>query len=235
MPIDSTDPTATAEPTESTTDPLAEIDARINRAFSAREKRLEASFRKMLADSLATVAPARAEAPKGPGDEPSPEVKTLRQQMAELQRRHEDAEARARATELKAARDTTRAHAREQLEARGIKGARASAVIAHLEATGQLAYADDGRASVVVRRVRSKGALAPEELTHDDLASGIDDWAKTAEAAEFLPPPAPAKPVARAAPPAPVGVPGSPGRPLSLSAAVDAALAAVDAGTTPNR
>ena len=68
-----------------------------------------------------------------------------------------------------------------------MKGARATAVIALMRESGALRFDDDGKPELVVKRSRSKGAAA-EELAFD-LSAGVDDWAKTPDAAEFLPAP----------------------------------------------
>lgn len=172
------------------------LDAKLNSALTSRDKRLQAAISKSLEEQLAKFTPtAPAAEPKG--DAPAtgaapkadPEVLKLRDQVERLQRQAEEA-TRARAdAEQRARRDGARAQLREALEAKGVKGARARAVIADLEAQGAVRFDEEtGAASLVLKRVRTKGASA-QELAFDDLAAGIDDWSKSPDAAEFLPAP----------------------------------------------
>lgn len=232
---DTTEQTTEQAPAYVTREDLAAV---VNQAITGHLKRVK--WDEIIAPVVARVAPKPApEAPKNDGQSADgkaadPRVKMLEEQMAELRRQNAEALERARATSLAAARDKTRATVREQLEARGVRGTKAKAVISMLEAEGHLAYDDEGRAALTVKRARGPRGTPAEVLTHDDLVEGLDDWAKTDEAAEFLPAPVATKPATKpgAAPPAP---PAQPGRPISLSAAVDAAVAAIEAGTPPNR
>lgn len=218
-----------------------DLAAVVNQAITGHLKRVK--WDELLAPVVARSMPKPApEAPKSDGQSvdgktADPRVKMLEEQMAELRRQNAEALERARATSLAAARDKTRATVREQLEARGVRGTKAKAVISMLEAEGHLAYDEEGRAALTVKRARGPRGTPAEVLTHDDLVEGLDDWAKTDEAAEFLPAPVAAKPAPKpgAAPPVPPAQPGQPGRPISLSAAVDAAVAAIEAGSPPNR
>lgn len=171
----------------------AAFNAKLNAAVTAHAKRLKADFEKQLADAIAKLVPPE---PK-PADRPAegnapkadPEVVKLRETVEKLTKAHAEADARAKATEEKARKDAARGALREALEAKGIKGARARAVIADLEQSGAVRFDEEtGQPLLVVKRARVKGAKA-EELSFDDLAAGIDDWAKTPDAAEFLPPP----------------------------------------------
>jgi len=204
-----------------TRDELAQL---VNSAVSSHTKRIESRFEARLAELTKTLT-AKPEAPseqqpqaqQAPSD---PRMKLLEQQLAELKRRSEESESKAQKIEREARQNAVRAQIREQLEARGIKGARARAVLADLEASQSVRYLEDGRVEGVVKRVRTKGGK-PEELTHEDLGSFVADWAQSDDAREFLPAPsAPApKPASR-----PLATPGIAQNPnLSFEAAIAAA------------
>ncbi len=190
------------------------LDAKLNPAITAHLKRFGEKIEKTLAEQVAKLAPPKPEdKPEDkPADKPAggtkadPEVVKLREQVDKLTRSHAESEARAKAAEQKAARDTVHAQLKESLAAKGVQGARARAVIADLEQSGSLRFDEEsGQYTLSVKRARAKGAKA-EELVYDDLVAGLDDWAKTPDAAEFLPPPGPApktRPGLPAARPAP--------------------------------
>lgn len=178
----------------------AESDAKLNGAIKnhmARlQKQLTADFSKMLGDQVAAAIKASAPVPpveeegkgkgkpnEGKGD---PAFKLLQEQMEQLKKSSADDRAARVAAETKARRDSTRASVRELLDAKGIKGAKATALVSHFEATS-LRFNEEGEPIFAVSRSRTKGA-APEELEFD-IAAGIEDWSKTPEAAEFLPAP----------------------------------------------
>lgn len=179
------------------------LDQKLNPAITGHLKRFGEKFEKTLADSLSKIAPKAAD-PAGdpapaPGGKPvDPELKLLRERFEQLEKQNADNAARARSVEEKSRRDAARATVREQLDAAGVKGARAAALIAHFEASGQLRVDEDGNPVFAVKRARQKGAAA-EELTYalEDIGRAMDDWKKTPEAGEFLPPPAPVTPARR--------------------------------------
>lgn len=174
--------------TEQTSEPLtmAAINAAINAALTAREARLL----KTLDERLASVSRPQAQPTEGgDGKAADPKMAALEAKLRDLDARYKDAEERAKATEEKARRDRARADLRSALEAEGVKGAKAAALVSHFEASGALKFDDDGTPQLAVSRARSKGA-APEALMFP-ISDGVKDWSKTAEAAEFLPPPTP--------------------------------------------
>lgn len=169
----------------------AAATAKLNAAIASHTKRLKADFDKQLAEIVARLTPAAPPADKSaegaPASKADPELVKMRETIEKLTKAHAEAEARAKATEEKARKDGAYAALRESLEAKGIKGAKARAVIADLELTGALRFDEEtGAPLLAIKRARSKGAKA-EELVFD-LADGVDDWAKTADAADFLPP-----------------------------------------------
>src|SRR6185503_15647426 len=123
----------------------------------------------------------------GKDDKPDPKVKLLEEKLEKLSKSYQDAENRSRALEEKSRKDAARSAIATALEAKGIKGARARAVLADLQESGALKFDDDGTPTLTISRVRTKGGRS--EPLEFDLAEGIDDWAKTADAAEFLPAP----------------------------------------------
>jgi hypothetical protein len=173
------------------------VTRHLNGAITAHTKRTMDAFSKTLDERLAKLAPQGGEKtdekPAGDGAAPSkadPEVLKLREQVERLTRTTEEATKARAETEQKARLTATRATLREALDAKGIKGARATAVLALMEQQGALRFTEDGTPELVVKRARMKGAKA-EDLAFDDLAAGIEDWSKSEIAAEFLPPPAP--------------------------------------------
>lgn len=203
-----------------------EINALVNSAVSNHLKRamggLNATIEQAIAKALASTKqepqgePSNANAAQTQAQKDDPRIKTLEQQLAELKRKNDEAEARAAGVERKSKQDTLRTSLREALEARGIKGAKARAVIADFESSGSIRFADDGRVEGVVRRVRVKGGK-PEELTHEDPSEFVNDWSQSDEAKEFLPPPAAAAPKPPTGRPAPAN--GS-SKPLNYSDAI---------------
>lgn len=73
------------------------------------------------------------------------------------------------------------------LDGMGIKGPKARAVIAMLTESGQLQVDESGEAQLTVARQRVKNGPIEEQVF--DLATGLADWCRTAEAADFLPAP----------------------------------------------
>ena len=118
---------------------------------------------------------------------PDPELVKMREQFEKLERKYAESEARAKAVEDKARRESTHSAVKDALSAKGISGTKALAVIAYLEQSGALRHDEDGVPRLAVKRSRTKNA-APEEIEWD-IAQGIDDWSKGPDAAEFLPPP----------------------------------------------
>lgn len=176
-----------------TRDELAQL---VNSAVSSHTKRIESRFEARLTEitkALSTKpAQPEGEQPQGAQQQQAPSdprMKILEQQLADLKRKSEESETRAQKIERESRQNAVRATLREQLEAKGIKGARARAVLADLEASQSVRYLEDGRVEGVVKRVRTKGGK-PEELTHDDLGSFVADWAQSDDAREFLPAPA---------------------------------------------
>jgi hypothetical protein len=192
--------TADVEETEAGEEKLtrADVTALVNNAITNHLQRFSSKLDKSIGESVAkALQSAQPKAEDKPADgaaagQPAkvdPETRLLREKLEAFEKRAAEADARAKATEEKARKDATRAQLREQLDAMGIKGARARAVLADFETSGVLRYdPETGAPQVVVKRTRAKGAK-PEELAFEDLAEGLKDWAKTPEAAEFLPAP----------------------------------------------
>jgi hypothetical protein len=235
MPPKTTDPNA-ADDTE-TDSSLSEervaqlIDTKLNAAISGHLKRALGGLDKTIADvvakAVAGLAPKPEDRPAGdaPAAKPDPAVARLQAEIEALKKRGEEAETRERHAVLTARKDRTRAEVLTHLDAKGVKGARARAVLADLEASGALRFEEDGTPKLAVKRVRSatKGASA-EELEFDDLRAGVDDWTRTDDAREFLPAPTTTpKPGTRPAAPARPGAPDRTGRPdpVSLEDAVE--------------
>jgi hypothetical protein len=179
----------------------ARLNALINRAITSHvsrlEKKLAATLEKTIADSAAKLSQKPVDAPadasaQGNGTPPKadPHVKVLQERLEAFERKAAESEARAKATEEKMRRDAMRAQVREELSALGITGARARAVMHDFEANNTMRFDEEtGAAQFAVKRSRAKGAQA-EELVFEDIAAGIKDWAKSPDAAEFIPAPA---------------------------------------------
>jgi hypothetical protein len=218
---DTQDTDHAADDLESKIDTL--VTQRLNSAITGHIKRLKvpdtASIEKAVSDAvakaLAAAAPARQADTTAPGQaaqgqavaatqgaadvRPDPKIKLLEEQIEKLRQERQQDQERVRATEEKARKDAARATLREALEAKGIKGARARAVISDFELSGALRFTDEGKPELVVARSRAKGA-DPEEIAWD-LRRGVEDWVKGEDAKDFLPPPsAPTGPGARGVP-----------------------------------
>lgn len=187
----------------------AQVTQLINAAVTNHTKRLKADFEKGIGDAVAkalqaqrgTLGSSAEEQPQGqpqtqpgsqgpaPAARPDPATVKLREELDQIKRKYEEAEARSRQTEQKARQESARSTIRQALEAKGIKGAKAATLVSHFEVTGALRFDEDGRPQLAVARSRAKGAQ-PEEVAFD-LATGVEDWTKTDDAKDFLPPPAP--------------------------------------------
>lgn len=185
------------------------VTRHLNGAITAHTKRTMDAFTKTLDERLSKLAPQggeRAEerpAGEGAPAKADPAFLKMQEQLDRVTRELAESNKARTDTEQKARLASTRTTLREALDAKGIKGARATAVLALLEQQGALRFNEDGTPELVIKRARSKGARA-EELVFDDLAAGVEDWSKSSDAAEFLPPP---QPVAAARRP---GIPGLP-------------------------
>lgn len=201
------------------------LDQKLNPAITTHLKRFGEKIEKTLGEQIAKLAPPKPEdkpedkpAPGGAPPKADPELLKLREGYEKLQKQFAEESTARKAAEQKAARDATHADLRTHLDALGVKGARARAVIADLEQSGALKLNESGQYELTVKRARMKGAK-PEALTFDDLAAGLKDWAATEDAKEFLPPPANLNPGKRpglpaSAPRAPTN-PNAPPRELS--------------------
>jgi len=177
----------------------AEADAKLNAAIKSHMARERKALEKLIADGQNKIlealkaqmpqppAPEDKEQKAKPGDKEDPKVKLALEEIEKLKKSSAEAEERAKAAELRERTKTTDGELRNLLDAKGIRGARAGAVIALWKASDMIAYDEDGNAVLKVERARSKGAKA--EALEFDLKSGVEDWAKTEEAAEFLPAP----------------------------------------------
>lgn len=128
-------------------------------------------------------------------------------EIAALRAQVEASEKGRREAERKAQVDAVRRRVADGLAAKGITGAKQRAVLADLESSGRLRVEEDGTVLLTVERARVKGAKAAP-LEHRDLAEGLDDWAQTDDAREFLP--APGAAAAGGARPARMPVNGQP-------------------------
>lgn len=211
-----------------------ELSQVVNSAVTAQLKRAMGSVNTTIEQAIAKALSQANAKPEAQGEQQQaqqqqassdPRLKILEQQLAELKRKNEESETRAQKIEREARQNAVRATLKEQLEAKGIKGAKARAVLADLEASGTVRYLEDGRVEGVVRRVRSKGGK-PEELTHDDLSAFVADWAQSDDAKEFLPPPVAAPKVQQTRTVAPTNIAQRPD--ASFEASIAAAGAALE-------
>lgn len=189
------------------------LDAKLNAIFTERMKRIEAKQAQVINDAVAKAIAEVTKARESAGGNASgdttgnagqaregaqgggnagqqnaqradPEVVKLKEKLDQLERKNLESEARAKAVEEKARHDAMRAQVREALEAKGIKGTRAAAVLALLVEQKQLRFNDEtGEPELLVTRPRAKGAK-PETLAFG-VKDGIEDWSKSDEANEF--------------------------------------------------
>lgn len=184
------------------------LDAKLNSAITTHLKRQGDRFEKLLTETVAKLtAPKSAEGAGGNGGNANggdangnavregntqqprtdPEIASLRETVSKMQKQVADAEAAAIAAKRAALRDKTHTDLRERLTDAGVTPARAAALIAYMEATGELRVNEDtGNYEMAVKRVRTRGGTRPEEIVFDDLAAGVKDWTQTELAAEFI-------------------------------------------------
>lgn len=174
-----------------------EIVALVNSAITGHQKRFAESFKKDFGATLQDVVKQAIAAQQPPEPKPDtqsqgqaqrdPAMVKLQEQLDQIRQKWQEAETKSKQTEERARRESTHAQLKEMLAQKGIKGVKASALIAHFESTGALRFDDEGQAQLAVKRTRVKGAK-PEEVAFD-LSEGIDDWSKTDDAKDFLPAP----------------------------------------------
>jgi hypothetical protein len=175
-----------------------EANEKLNAAISAHLKRamkglspeaISKLVGEQVAKALEGFKPPASEEPKK-GEEKNkadPQVLALQEDLEKVKRALQESDAKAKAAEDRERKNGARDQLKTALDAKGIKGARAAALISHMEATEALRFDEDGKPILVVSRSRTKGS--PAEALEFEVGPGIDDWAKTTEAAEFLPPP----------------------------------------------
>jgi hypothetical protein len=172
----------------------------INAAMTNHGKRQE----KALADAIAkALEPLKGKTfSEGKGEEPEGkpskggETEKLQKQLADMQKRLDDAE-KARQAEAEARRrDLTQGQLRTLLEEKGIRKEALDILVTAMAANGTLRYDDDGKPQLAIKRARSKGAAADEQV-FDDLKQGVEDWVKSDVAAAFIK--APSSPLSRPA------------------------------------
>ncbi len=159
------------------------VSSHLKRAMGGLSKDLEG----MIAKAIAAQAPVPADvAPEKPTGEPAKPIrdKAAEDRMAALEKRLAEREKALADAQQKQARDTARTELRSHLEKVGVTGARARSLISDFELSGAVRWDEDGTPRLAVRRSRSKGAAADEALF--DLAEGVDDWAKSPEASDFI-------------------------------------------------
>ncbi len=151
-----------------------------NRAWTERERRLQASFHRRLEELQAKLSPSRDEQPAQPnanaqGESPAEaRLKALEKKLAER-------EAQLEAESSKRARTEEQQLLRAALEAQGITGARATVLVSHLHgAAGAVRRNKDGRVVFAVARDGYDDEL--------DVAKGGEEWLKTPEGKELAPP-----------------------------------------------
>lgn len=233
MPPEANDPNAQAQTqtndgatTEPQPDPLAGIDDRINRAFSAREKRLLDSFNKSLDERLKSLAPAASPPPAAEtGKTVDPALAKLREELDAHKRELETERRTRRETEERSRAERTDAALRDVLRAKGVRPELLPGAFHTLRATA-LRFEEDGTARLAISRSRERGRAA-EEVAFS-IEEGVADWLKSDEAKAYLPPPAaPPKPQTQGSVARPLGVDGKP-RAMSREEAIDASLAQAD-------
>lgn len=179
------------------------LDSKINVAVRAQLKRelkpvleqfkgLETTISQSIAKALEAKPPTQEQAPGSPATV-SPELKLMQEKFEKLERSAAEDKAARVAVEERARKDNARSEIRTALDSKGIKGARANAIVALLEQSSALTFDENGAPILTVSRPRTKGGAA--EPLQFDIAAGVEDWAKTADAAEFLP--APSAPIAK--------------------------------------
>jgi len=207
------------------------INEIVNRALTARDKRQQTALEKSIADAVAKAIPKPAPAPEpADGDDKAkgsgkvdPQVRLALERVTKLEEQLAAEKKVREAVEARAREDRTRSDLRTALKTVGVKDEAIEIAVGHIIDSRRLVkFDDEGRPILTVSRVRSKGSQA-EALEFNDLVDGAKDWAKTPEAAFFLPAPAGGTQTG-ARRPTPAGVPtrqATPtGRPMTEDEAV---------------
>lgn len=175
-----------------------QVNEIVNRALTAREKRLQTTLEKLIVEQMGKLTAAKQTEQAAEGDKPkpqeSPEVKALSEKLVKLEKTLV-AERELREKTEQSARDvSTRTKLRDALKAAGVKDDALEFAVGHLyDAKKSIRFSDDGKPLMTVTRARAKNAPA-EPMDFDDLTEAAKDWAKTQEAAFFLPAPQSSKP-----------------------------------------
>lgn len=152
-------------------------DRRLNAAISSHVKRENKALRDELAQLRALLQQRPDAAPNGGGVS---EAAKLAEENAQLRRQAaEEKQARVREQSSRVLL--------QQLEQRGVRGARAESLIALWRERGLLVDGDEGARLSVSRPRGEKKEIA--QVDHDDLSLAVADWAATDAAKEFLPAP----------------------------------------------
>lgn len=170
-----------------------DVQKMVNGALATHAKRTE----KLIAESLAKFA--EAVKPPPPEEQPeaakssknvadSAEYRALLKRVEAAEKKQQEAEAKSKAEMDARRRDAAQSQLRIALEQKGFNKKALDVLVTAMAANGTLRYDEDGKPLIAVKRSRSKGAAADEE-TFEDFAAGVEDYAKTDEAAVFLPPP----------------------------------------------
>jgi plasmid stabilization system protein ParE len=160
----------------------------VNAAITNHGKRQASSLEKLIAEQFAKLTEKPAADPPKEGDKEGRE-KAREREYAELKRRLDESEERARRVEEASRQKDTQSKLRALLDGANVRPELLDVAVGHLaKVTSALRYDEDGAPSLFVKRVRVKGAL-PEEIPFSDLKAGVEDWAQTDEAKPFLKPP----------------------------------------------
>lgn len=181
--------------TDETETPIAltreDVQSMVNGAFKDSQKRTE----KLIEGALAKFAealpkPADPEETQTAGGKGAPakesvEYKALQKQLADMQKKVDDAE-KARRSEAEARRqDSAKADLRRAFEAANVRPEALDVLVAAATVNGMLRFDEDGKPVVAVKRSRAKDAAADEQV-FDDFRQGVTDWTKAPEAAAFM-------------------------------------------------
>jgi hypothetical protein len=148
-------------------------------------KNLDQSIAAAVAKALETKPADDKKADKS-AEKGDPQIKLLMEKHEKLERELKESRDRAAALETKAKKDGIRAQIKAALEAKGIKGTYQKVLVTQMEAEN-VREDEEGNVRFAVSRSRSKGS--PVEELEFDINTGIEDWCKTDDASDFLPPP----------------------------------------------
>lgn len=164
-----------------------EIANIVNAAITAREKRATESTKKLIEESLKSLAPPKAPEVEKDASK-NPEILALQQRLESMTKAVEESETKRATAERKQREDSAYNTLRKTLEGKVRPDMLEVAAQYLFAAQKRVEFAEDGTPLFRVRRAPSPG-MAEEDMQLP-LSDGVESYLKSKEASVFLPAPA---------------------------------------------